>query len=187
MRGWEKRTYKLDGNYKWKAKPGYQIFVADWGAVRFDFPHGWISVPQEGGSIRFCDREEPDNDAALEVSVMHLAPIDWSGLSMAYLLKELKGGIEGRGTIVWRGEVVEEKRNDLEIAWNSTRWIDPNENREACSFSCLARRKTTQIFLTFDYWLDDEPRFGTVWRDVLDSLVLGEQVPGMGRPRGRKL
>jgi hypothetical protein len=64
MPGWKKRVYKLDANHKWKSKPGYQIFVADWGAVRFDFPTGWIPVPVEI-SIRLCDKQPPDNDAAL--------------------------------------------------------------------------------------------------------------------------
>lgn len=182
MPGWQKRTYKLEANHKWKAKPGCQIFVADWGAVRFDFPQGWISVPQEGGSIRLCDKKEPDNDAALEVSVMHLAPIDWTGLSMAYLLREMKDGPAERGPVTWDGGIVEEQRGDLEIAWKSSRWINPNENREACSFFCLARRRLTQILLTYDYWLDDEQRFAHVWRDVLDSLKVGEQPPVLGRP-----
>ena len=186
MRGWQKRTYKLDANHKWKAKPGCQIFIADWGAVRFDFPHGWVSVPQEGGSIRLCDKTPPDDDCAIEVSVMHLAPIDWTGLTMAFLLKELKDGPEERGQVTWQGEIVEEKRGELDIAWQSTRWIDPGENREACSYSCLARRRNTQIFLTFDYWVDDEARFGHVWRDALDTLTVGEQPPGLGRRGPRR-
>jgi hypothetical protein len=183
MPGWQRRTYKLEANHRWKAKPGYQIFVADWGAVRFDFPHGWISIPQEGGSIRFCDGPPPDNDAALEVSVMHLAPIDWTGLSLASLVNELKDGPEARGPVTVNDEIVEEQRGQLEIAWKFTRWIDPSENREACSYFCLARRKHTQILLTYDYWLDDEKRFGKVWRNVLDSLAVGEQPPGLGRHR----
>ena len=180
MPNWQKRTYKLEGNYKWKAKPGCQIFIADRGAVRFDFPRGWVSEPQEGGSIRLCDKVPPDNDSALEVSVMHLAPIDWSDLSLAYLLRELKGSPEERGPVTWKGEIVEEKRGELEIAWQAMRWIDPGEKREACSYACLARRRHTQIFLTFDYWLDDEKRFGHVWRDALDTLAVGEQIPGFG-------
>ena len=115
---------------------------------------------------------------------MHLPPIDLSGLTVAYLLRELKDGPEQRGPVTWKGEIVEEKRGELEIAWQAMRWIDPSEQREACSYACLARRHHTQIFLTFDYWLDDEPRFGHVWRDALDTLAVGEQPPGFGR-RGR--
>ena len=184
MPGWKKRVYKLDANHKWKARPGYQIFVADWGAVRFDFPAGWIPVPVEI-SVRLCDKEPPDNDAALEVSVTHLAPIDWSDLSLAYLLRATVTD-ERPGTITWRGDVVEEKRGDLEIAWKTFRWFDPKEGREACSYACMARRKHTQVLITYDYWREDEERFGEVWPNVLESLQVGEQPPGLGK-RGPKL
>ena len=180
MPGWQRRVYKLDANHKWKAKPGCQIFVADWGAVRFDFPQGWVSVPREGGSIQLCDKVPPDNDSALEVSVMHLPPVDLSDLSVAYLLRELKAGPEERGPVTWKGEIVEERRGELEIAWQAIRWTDLTEKREACSYACLARRRFTQIFLTFDYWTDDEKRFGHVWRDALDTLAVGEQPKGLG-------
>ena len=117
MPAWKKRVYKLDANHKWKAKPGYQIFVADWGAVRFDIPTGWVPVPVEI-SVRLCDKEPPDNDAALEVSVTHLAPIDWSDLSLAYLLRELLEGREARtGHLAGRDCRREARRpgNSLEV------------------------------------------------------------------------
>jgi hypothetical protein len=180
MAGWERRIYKLEANHKWTAKPGCQIFVADWGAVRFDIPQGWVPVPSEL-SVKVCDREPPHDDCALEFSVTHLAPIDWSGLSLAYLLKA-SASDEQRGTITWRGEVVEEQRGDLEIAWKALRWLDVTAGREACSFTALARRNHTQALVTLDYWRDDEGRFGNVWRDVLDTLAVGEQPPGLGRP-----
>ncbi len=180
MAGWQRRTYKLDANYKWSAKPGHQIFVADWGAVRFDIPTGWMPVPSEQ-SVKLCDREPPDDDCALEVSVTHLAPIDWSGISVAYLLRASAGG-EPRGTVTWRGEVIEEQRAALEIAWKALRWLDVAAGREACSYMALARRNHTQVLITLDYWLDDEGRFGDVWRTVLDTLAVGEQPPGLGRP-----
>ncbi|MCC7371892.1 MAG: hypothetical protein IT306_25985 [Chloroflexi bacterium] len=183
MPGWERRTYKLDANHKWKAKPGCQIFVADWGAVRFDVPRGWVPVPVEGGSIRICDKTPPDDDCALEVSVTHLAHIDWSDLSLAYLLREVTP-IEQRGPVTWKSEITDDTRGDLEIVWKSSRWIDPSERREARSFMCLARKNFTQVLLTFDYWVDDEPRFGHVWANVLETLQVGEQPPGLGRPGG---
>jgi hypothetical protein len=179
MPGWERRVYKLEANHKWKAKPGYQIVVADWGAVRFDVPTGWVPVPSET-SIKICDREPPDDDCVLEVSVTHLAPIDWSGLSLGYLLRETTG-LEARGPVGWTGELIEERRGDLELAWRASRWLDPKARREACSYVCLARRWHTQVLLTYDYWLDDEERFGRVWTEVLSTLRVGEQPPGLGR------
>lgn len=183
MPGWERRTYKLDANHKWKAKPGCQIFVADWGAVRFDVPRGWVPVPVEGGSIRICDKTPPDDDCALEVSVTHLAQIDWSDLSLAYLLREVTP-IEQRGPVTEKGEIIDGTRGELEIVWKTSRWIDPTERREARSYICLARKNFTQVLLTYDYWVDDEARFGHVWSDVLETLEVGEQPPGLGRPGG---
>jgi hypothetical protein len=177
---WKKRTYKLEQNHKWKAKPGCQIFVADRGAVRFDFPHGWVSVPNmEAGSIKLCDKEPPDDDCTLEVSIQYLAMIDWSDLSLGYLLGELDGGPEMRGPVLSKSEIVEEKRGDLEIAWRSMRWIDPSQNREARSYTCLARRDFTQALITFDHWVDDEDRLANVFPIVLETLDVGRQPPGI--------
>jgi hypothetical protein len=185
MSGWERRTYKLDANHKWKAKPGCQIFVADWGAVRFDVPRGWVPVPVEGGSVKICNKVPPDDDCSLEVSVMHLPQIDWTDLPLAYMLREITG-IEQRGPVVWNGEIVDATRGDLPIVWKPSRWIDPTERREACSFICLALKNFTQVLLTFDYWLDDEAQFSKVWDDVLETLQVGEQPPGLGEPGGRR-
>ena len=33
--------------------------------------------------------------------------------------------------------------------------------------------------------VDDEARFSEVWPNVFESLEVGEQPPGMGRPRPR--
>lgn len=179
---WEKRTYKLEQNHKWKAKPGCQIFVADRGAVRFDFPHGWVSVPNLS-SIKLCDRQPPDDDCTLEVSVQHLAMIDWSDLRLATMIRELDSGPEERGPVLAKDEIVEETRGDLEIAWRSMRWIDPSQQREARSYTCLARRDFTQALITFDYWVDDEARLANVWPIVIETLDVGRQPPGWGRHR----
>ncbi|MGE3914047.1 MAG: hypothetical protein AB7K36_32185, partial [Chloroflexota bacterium] len=180
--GWERRTFKLDANHKWTAKPGCQVFVADWGAVRFDVPRGWVPIAA-ATSIKICNKVPPADDCTLEVSVTHLPPIDWSGMPLGWMLREAAGR-ERRGPVIWNGDLVEEKRGDLEIAWKPSRWLDPKERREACSYICLARRKHTQILLTYDYWLDDEEQFSQVWPDVLETLRVGEQPPGLGRAGG---
>ena len=42
MSHWEKRTLQLPENHGWTARDGYNVFVADRGMVRLDFPEGWI-------------------------------------------------------------------------------------------------------------------------------------------------
>lgn len=73
MGKWKRQTLKLKENHGWRAKPGYKIFVADRGAVRFDIPQEWIMDPGKD-SIKFHDRTPPDDDCLLQVSVLHLSP-----------------------------------------------------------------------------------------------------------------
>src|SRR5215210_1801244 len=78
MSKWQKRTLKLRDDHTWSGRPGCRVFVADRGAVRFDFPQDWIVIPQ-ADSIRFHDKQPPDDDCVLGVSYLRLPPIDWSG------------------------------------------------------------------------------------------------------------
>lgn len=174
MAKWHKQTLKLKPGHGWKARPGYRIFVADRGAVRFDFPQDWICIPG-ADSIKFHDRPPPHDDCLLQVSVMRLPPdIDWRGLPLTHLLKEAIKG-DHRGTIS-QGDVVYVQRPDLEYAWIETRFIDPNEQREACSRACLARGANVQPFITLAFWPEDTERLNPVWDEVLRSLQLGQYV-----------
>ena len=148
MAKWNKKVLKLKENHGWRAKPGHKIFVADRGAVRFDIPQDWIMEPGSD-SIKFRDRQPPDDNCLLQVSVIHLPPgIDWSSLPLTRLLEEaLQGDTRG---MISQGEIIYEQRPDLELAWTETRFIDPAEGREACSRSCLARGSNVQPFITMD-------------------------------------
>jgi hypothetical protein len=48
---WSKKTYQLDGMYGWNCKPGYKVFVADRGAVCFDFPSSWHFDPGDANGM----------------------------------------------------------------------------------------------------------------------------------------
>ena len=89
-RMWSKKVLKLKENHGWESRPGYSIFVADRGSVRFDFPRTWIIEPTETGSIRFHDRKPPKDDCTLEMTVMYLNDeVDWSQLPLAPLTEQL--------------------------------------------------------------------------------------------------
>ena len=45
MARWKKEVFNLHPQHRWTAKPGYRIFVADKGAVRFSFPQATIQFP----------------------------------------------------------------------------------------------------------------------------------------------
>lgn len=174
MARWNKRSLTLQPHHLWKAKPGYKIFVADRGAVRFDVPDGWVIVPDPGGSIKFHDRKPPDDDCTLELSVMRLPPADWTGLPLGPLLADLAAQ-DGR-EVLERGDVNSFQRSGLEVAWTEVRFRDPNANREAFSRTCLARKSTVQVLITLDYWVDDAPRLIPVWDEVLSSLRLAQTI-----------
>ena len=181
MAKWDKRTLKLPQKHGWHAKPGYKIFVADRGAVRFDFPEDWVVVP-DADSIKFHDKQPPDDDCTLAMSVMRLPPGDWSGLKLSTLVAKLVEN-DRRGATL-RGEIVDVHRADLDLAWAEVAFIDPNEKRPARSRTCLARASNIQPLITFDFWEDQAPRLGKVWDEILRSLRVAEPIidPTLGQP-----
>lgn len=173
MTEWNKEVLKLKEDHTWSAKPGYRIFVADRGAVRFDFPQDWVLVPGPK-SIKFHDREPPDDNCVLEVTIMRLPPIDWSGLPLTRLVQEIVEGDER--PIISKGQIHEEQRPDLEIAWTEIVFTDPQEHREARSRICLARGSNIQPLITLDFWAEDAVWLSAVWDEVIHSLELGLHV-----------
>ena len=141
--------------------------------MRFDFPDNWVVIPDED-SIKFHDRNPPDDNCRLAVSYIRLAPIDWSGLPLSQLVQTVVEGDE-RG-ITHQGEMHETKRSDLELAWTEIYFIDPVEKREARSRICLGRGSNIQPLITLDYWAENAEKFTPVWNEVLRSLQLGMYV-----------
>lgn len=89
MAKWEKRDLRMDDDHGWRCKPGYQIFVADRGAVRFDFPKGWVIVADAEG-IKIHDRQPPDDNCRIQLSVHYLPHgVDWGDLPPAKLLADV--------------------------------------------------------------------------------------------------
>ena len=173
MAKWNKQTLKLKKNHTWTARPGYRIFVADQGAVRFDIPQDWVIIP-DSDSIKFHDRQPPDDDCALACSYMRLPPIDWSGLPLSQLVQQIVDG-DTRG-ITSQGEMHNLQRPDLEIAWTEVIFIDPTERRQARSRILLGRGSNIQPLITFDFWEEDAARLSPVWDEVIRSLELGLEI-----------
>ena len=173
MAKWNKQTLKLKKNHTWTARPGYRIFVADQGAVRFDIPQDWVIIP-DSDSIKFHDRQPPDDDCTLAFSYMRLTPIDWNGLPLSQLVQQIVDG-DTRG-ITSEGEMHNLQRPDLEIAWTEVIFIDPTERRQARSRILLGRGSNIQPLITFDFWEEDTSRLSPVWDEVLRSLELGMEI-----------
>jgi hypothetical protein len=169
----EKECFEVHAKHTWAATPGCKIFVADRGAVRFDYPRRWI-VRGDPDSIKFYDKEPPGDDCVLAVSYLRIPPIDWSDLPLSKLVLEATRG-DSRKVERW-DDVVETRRIDLEIAWRQGRYIDSKENRPALTLLCLGRRRRVQSLITMDFWEEHAKRFSRTWNVVLNSLQLDEPI-----------
>jgi hypothetical protein len=173
---WARPEERLPKNHGWKSKPGYKLLIANRGEVRFDFPEGWV-VNFGDDSVRINDREPPDDECVLQISVHYLPPgIDWSGLPVRTLLEGLGDDDDKERRTLGRGDVIVIKRPDVEIAWYEQRILDVKENREAISRTALARAKNIQPLITFDFWPEDLNRLDPVWNEVLRSLQVGNRI-----------
>ena len=173
MDKWKKQTLKLKANQRWRAKPGYQICVIGRGAVRFDFPQGWIMEPDEV-SFKFYDRPHPDDDIRLEVSYNRIPPVDWSGLPLAQLLDDIVAG-EHR-EVTSKGEITSIERDDLRLVWTEIVFQDPVEKRAARSRICIAIGTAVQALIALDYWPEDAGRAVPAWDEALRTLKLEQYV-----------
>ncbi len=165
-------TRHLSARHGWLATPGCSIFVADRGAVRFDYPSTWVFGPGEG-SVSLYDAEPPDDNSRLTVSYVRLPPADWRGLPLDGLLEATSRDDEHpdaeRGAIVTRADGM------LELAWREVRFTDVS-GRAACSLICLAREVPVQALLTFDFWASDRDQCLRAWQTVLRTLRLAEHI-----------
>jgi hypothetical protein len=158
-------------NHTWRSAPGYSIFVADRGAVKFEYPSGWY-VKGDEDSIKLRDRKPPDDDCVLAISYMRLVPLDWSRLPLAELVEEVTN--RSRRPIEAWDDVIARSHMDIDIAWRQGRYVDAKEQRRAITRLCLSRRGTVLPLLTMDFWESELERFAPIWDHVLDSLELDE-------------
>lgn len=173
MRDWTKESLKLKKGHTWSAPEGYRIFVADRGAVRFNFPQEWTMEPGEDATY-FYDKKPPDDDCRLGCSYLTLPPIDWSGLHLSELIKTATAGDPRE--LKMAGDIVMGNRPDLEIAWADFGFIDPVEHRHAYSRLSIARGSNIQTLITLDYWDEDGARLAPMWRELMRSLQLGRYI-----------
>jgi len=165
---------KLRDDHTWSARPGCKIFVADRGVLRFDYPQTWVVIPGEN-SINFHDRQPPDDDIHLEVSIIRLPPADWSGLPLRDLIPAAISG--DHRNIRSRGEIQEARHADVELTWLESVFIDKQEvAREARTRLCLARSGNIQTIITMEFWPEDSERASAAWDTVLETLELGMQI-----------
>lgn len=167
---WIKETLELKEDHNWKSKPGYRIFVAGRGALRFDVPQDWFFEP-DTKSFRFLDKKPPNDDCRLEASYNLLPPGDWQDFPLVPLLKKVVQDDER--DVMELGEIIRLKCQTARIVWTELKFIDSQENRSAYSRICIGLGSGVQCLITFDYWVDDAERLTPVWDTVMESLTLG--------------
>lgn len=182
MADWQQQSFRMPKGHHWSARPNEMIFVADRGAVRFNYPRTWVMVPQPGGSFQFRDRPEPDDDALLEISVMRLNPdMNWADLPLEDFLRSVHFKDDKRG--LRPGEMVNVEGPNIELTWIESTFTDPNENRAAVDRALLGFNNNVMPYVTMVFWEDQRNRFAPVWDRVLETLHVGEPVTVRGPSR----
>jgi len=167
---WIKQTLELKSDHKWQSQPGYKIFVAGRGAVRFDVPADWVFEPAEK-SFQFFDGKPPDDNCRLEVSFNLLPARDWSGFPLADMLSQIVK--QEKRDLLETSEIITIKRQTVRMVWTEIKFMDSQENRPAYSRTCIGLGSNVQCLITFDYWVEDAKRLTPVWDEVLRTLTLG--------------
>ena len=174
MAKWQTQSMKMAKNHVWKSSPGYKILVLDRGAARIDIPEGWDVSPGEN-CLEVRDKPGDEGRCLIQITVFpQMQGVDFSTLPLLPLFEQVTGGDEM--DIIVRGQVFQERRKDLEIVWRETRYIDPEEKREACTRNCFCRRVGIHVLISFSNWPEDVEEFPPAWEAVLRSLRVGEFV-----------
>jgi hypothetical protein len=75
-----------------------------------------------------------------------------------------------------RSAVTEYPRGDMELVWSETKFLDPNEKREAFSRHAVGRGFDVHVLMTLDYWADDRKKLLPMWNELMRSLQLGRVI-----------
>ncbi|MFN8371889.1 MAG: hypothetical protein U0694_03290 [Anaerolineae bacterium] len=173
-----KKTMPLDDKHTWKAPDGYKIFVIDRGAVSFNIPEKWVLHKLD--PVEIYDVEPPDDNARIMVTVWNLPPgVNWAGLPLGDLLTYAAKGDPEKPReyeLLEQSEVTTEKRSDIDLVWLQHKFIDPIEKRPAYSRLALARGFDLQVFITFDFWVDDVQHCKPIWKELIHSLQMGRKI-----------
>jgi hypothetical protein len=164
---------KLQEGHTWKCKPGYKIFVLDQGVLRFDVPEDWV-MELGKTSVKFYDRQPPDDKCRLEVSLLLHPRINLSGLPLDQLLRHLGYGRSGEETR--NPGVQRQSRPGIDLMWVEEIFIDPNESKPARSRIAIVRGTIGHALLTLDFWEADAGRVLPAWDEVMDSIDMGLKV-----------
>jgi hypothetical protein len=182
MAEFQETILKLKEGHTWSCKPGYKVFVLDRGALRFDVPLDWVMELDEK-SVKFYDRQPPQDNCRLEVSLLRHPQIDWSELPLEQLLCD--STVINPDEKIRREDIQRESRPAVDLAWVEKAFIDPQEQKPARSRIAIVRGTNSHALITLDFWAADAERVIPVWDEVICSIDMGLKVqdPTLGEQR----
>jgi hypothetical protein len=173
MAEFEETVLNLKEGHTWKCKAGHKIFVLDRGALRFDVPEDWVMELGEK-SVRFYDKQPPDDNCRLEVSLLRHSQIDWTGLPLDQLLRDSVARESAEEATV--ENLHRETRPGVELAWTEKLFIDPQQGQPARSRIAIVRAANCHALITLDFWEADATRVVPAWDEVMRTVDAGLKV-----------
>ena len=183
---WRKGYLPLPPNHGWRTtNPNHSLFVADRGAVQFEFPREWIIIPSSKGTIMIQDKPYPEENLRFDVGVGQLfredgvplrrigVSVDWGlPIDEAFMSIATKSDDE----FLEAGKLRLASGPTFEAAWRQVSFIDKEENRKLISRTCIARATSTCGVITLDFWPEYASKANRVWRLMLATLKIGEYI-----------
>lgn len=171
--GWKKSTFTLKEDHGWKAPPGFGIIVIERGAIRFNYPEGWL-VNVDDDSLKVRDCPEPGDNCVIAVSRMRL-PLELADQVPVRQLVDMSGH-NPELDVLEQKKAVDASRDGVEMAYSECRHMDKKEQREVITRLAIAREHGVYCLITVDFWKDRSAEFEAVWTELLRSLTLGMYV-----------
>ena len=183
---WRGERIPLPPNHGWRTtNPKNSLFVADRGAVQFEFPREWIIIPSSKGAIMIQDKPYPEENMRFIVGVGQLmtgddVPLRRIGVSVDWGLPIdeafMASAVKPDKDLLEAGKVRIASGPKFEAAWRQVAFMDKEENRKLISRTCIARANSTCGVITLDFWPEYASQANRVWRLMMATLKIGEYI-----------
>ena len=183
---WRKGYLPLPPNHGWRTtSPKNSLFIADRGAVQFEFPREWIIKPSSHGTIMIQDKPYPQENMRFIVGVGQLmtgddVPLRRLGVSMEWDLPIGEAFMKARkkpdDELLEVGKLRLASGPAFEAAWRQVSFIDKEERRKVISRTCIARATSTCGVITLDFWPEFASQANRAWRLMMATLKIGEYI-----------
>ena len=183
---WRKGYLPLPPNHGWRTtSPKNSLFIAERGAVQFEFPREWMIIPSRKGTIMIQDKPYPEENMRFDVGVGQLfredgVPLRRIGVSVDWELPIdeafMASMIKPEDEMLTVGKLRFASGPTFEAAWRQVSFIDKEENRKLFSRTCVARATSTCGVITLNFWPEYASKANRAWRLMMATLKIGEYI-----------